>query len=205
MSLNLKDTRSSANSAPAEWAWSGGLGQLSTHREVALKFMSLSAMGSEKARRRFDREVEVASKLEHPCIARVYDSGIQRGQYYYAMELVDGVPLDSFVKKQDLRQPQILSLFATICHAIQHAHLRGIIHRDLKPSNIMIDAQGSPHVLDFGLGKLVDAPAPIDTITLPEEWAGTPAFMSPEQAGGKNDEIDTAATSTAWGSICFSF
>src|SRR4029079_267817 len=80
----------------------GGMGtvwrawQLSTRREVALKFLSLAHFGSDRARRRFDREVEVAGRLQHPNIARVYDSGALQGAYYYAMELVDGVPLDDY-------------------------------------------------------------------------------------------------------------
>jgi serine/threonine protein kinase/WD40 repeat protein len=190
----------------------GGMGtvwrawQLSTRREVALKLLKSGGMATERAKLRFDREVEVSSRLQHPNLARVYDSGIHQGVYFYAMELVEGVPLDQYVRQHELDRRATIRLLVIVCRAMQHAHQRGVIHRDLKPSNILVDAAGEPHVVDFGLGKSIeatngassswhllgggnsDAPPPL---TIEGEWAGTPLYMSPEQAAGKVDQLDT--------------
>jgi WD40 repeat protein len=189
----------------------GGMGtvwrawQLSTRRQVALKLLKFGGMASERAKRRFDREVEVTSRLQHPHLARVYDSGVHQGVYYYAMELVEGVPLDVFVRRDRLDRRAVIKLMIVICRAMQHAHQRGVIHRDLKPSNILVDAASEPHIVDFGLGKAIEEgrgdsgahligtngtppPAPL---TIEGEWAGTPLYMSPEQAAGKVDQLDT--------------
>jgi serine/threonine protein kinase/WD40 repeat protein len=199
----------------------GGMGtvwrawQLSTRREVALKLLKSGGMASERAKLRFDREVEVTSRLQHPNLARVYDSGILHGIYFYAMELIDGVPLDQFVRQRALDRRATIKLVITVCRAMQHAHQRGVIHRDLKPSNILVDAAGEPHVVDFGLGKSIELadgdssswhllggnsgngdvppppPPPPPPLTIEGEWAGTPLYMSPEQAAGKVDQLDT--------------
>jgi tetratricopeptide (TPR) repeat protein len=189
---------------------SGGMGtvwkavQTSTHREVALKLMGASAFGSERARVRFDREVELMARLEHPNIARVYDSGTDRGLYYYAMELVEGLPLDDYVAKNALDRKQILELMKLVCQAIQFAHQRGVIHRDLKPSNIVVTRDGQPHVLDFGLAKSAfesKVVAAAAAITIEGEIAGTPAYMSPEQAEGK--PVDTRSDVYSLGVILY--
>jgi len=177
----------------------GGMGvvwrgiQLSTKRPVAIKFLGTRAFGSEKAQRRFEREVELSAKLEHPGIAHIYDSGIRHGVYFYAMELIDGLPLDQYVKTQNLDQKQILEMIKTICQAVQHAHERGVIHRDLKPGNILVARDGKPHVLDFGMAKSLSEEAVGEkqiTISVEGTAAGTPAYMSPEQAAGQHEQID---------------
>ena len=173
----------------------GGMGtvwramQLSTRREVALKLLSEGMIGSENAQARFQREVEVAARLEHPNIARVYDSGLHRGVCHYAMELVEGLRLDEFVKKNKLSRDAILAIMQRVCLAVQHAHVNGVIHRDLKPSNILVTADGEPHIVDFGLARgFEDQHA---TITGLGHVAGTPAYMAPEQARGELDKTDT--------------
>src|SRR4051794_35749947 len=134
----------------------GGMGvvwravQQATRRPVALKLLSAARFGSQRARNRFEREIELTARLEHQNIARVYDSGLRRGVYFYAMELISGLPLDEFVTHQRLPRDQIIRLFCKVCRAVEHAHLRGVIHRDLKPSNILVSDDGEPHVLDFG-------------------------------------------------------
>jgi tetratricopeptide (TPR) repeat protein/predicted Ser/Thr protein kinase len=181
----------------------GGMGtvwravQRSTRREVALKLVAHggASIGSHRARLRFDREVELAARLEHPNIARVYDSGMNQGVYYYAMELVEGRHLDQYVRDEKLDPKQVLSLMRDVCHAVQHAHQRGVIHRDLKPTNVLVTGDGTPKVLDFGLAKALDeagdGPAGL-TLTLEGQFAGTPAFMAPEQAAGDGGRrIDT--------------
>jgi len=161
----------------------GGMGtvwcalQLSTRRDVALKLLGPGVFGSEKARTRFEREVELTARLEHPNIARVYDSGLHQGVYYYAMELIDGVPLDRYVKDQRLSLRQVLELMRTVCQAVQHAHQRGVIHRDLKPSNILVTEDGQPHVLDFGLAKSFLEEEEALAVSIEGEIAGTPAYM----------------------------
>ncbi len=184
----------------------GGMGvvwkavQLSTKRTVALKVMSAAGLGSERARLRFEREVELTAKLDHPHIARVYDSGLERGICFYAMELIDGRTLNEHVKAERLSRRGIIELMKVICRAVQYAHQKGIIHRDLKPSNIVVDRQGEPHILDFGLAKALETD---QQLSLEGQTAGTPAYMSPEQAGGRLDKLDTRSDVYTLGVIIF--
>jgi tetratricopeptide (TPR) repeat protein len=186
----------------------GGMGvvwkavQLSTRREVALKLMSAASISSSRARARFEREVELAAKLQHPNIARVYESGLHQGVFYYAMELVEGQRLDRFVSAHKLSPRQILVLVRRAANAVQHAHQRGIIHRDLKPSNIIVSKDGQPHVLDFGLAKALREDSGVN-VSVEGQVAGTPAFMSPEQAAGMNDELDTRTDVYSLGVMLF--
>jgi hypothetical protein len=140
---------------------------------------------------RFEREVELAARLNHPNIARIYDSGVHQGLYYYAMELIDGVWLDVYVKEHNLSLPQVLQLMRGVCDAIQHAHQSGVIHRDLKPSNILVTSDGRPHVVDFGLAAAIAREDEAGTVSLDGEVTGTPAYMSPEQAAGRRERVDT--------------
>jgi serine/threonine protein kinase/WD40 repeat protein len=176
----------------------GGMGtvwravQLSTRRPVALKVVPATAVGSHRARQRFEREVELAAKLEHPGVARVYDSGTSGGHFYYAMELVEGVHVDQYVRAHALAREDMLRLMREVCLAVHHAHQRGVIHRDLKPANVMVTESGQPKVLDFGLAKAADGGRGVGDLTLTQDghFAGTPAFMSPEQAVSHSDRLD---------------
>lgn len=187
----------------------GGMGtvwraeQLGTHRQVALKVLGSHRFGSEKARIRFEREVELAARLDHPNIARIYDSDIHMGMYYYVMELVEGLPLDRYVESHSPSLPSLLALMEKVCDAIQHAHLKGVIHRDLKPSNIMVSSDGQPHVVDFGLARTFWENKESITISVEGEIAGTPAYMSPEQAAGHHDRIDTRTDVYSLGVILY--
>ncbi len=185
----------------------GGMGtvwsavQLSTRREVALKLMRKDALASEKDRARFEREVELAARLHHPNIAVIYDSGLHQGAYYYALELIEGEPLDEYAKGQNLTHRQILELMRTVGEALQHAHQHGVLHRDLKPSNILVTSEGQPHILDFGLAKtFLEGDSGI-TVSTDGETVGTPAYMSPEQARGR--KTDSRTDIFGFGMLCY--
>jgi len=177
--------------------------QLSTQREIALKVLGAGTFGSKKARARFEREVELTARLEHPNIARVYESGLHRGGYYYAMELFEGEHLDKYILGHQLTQRKVLELFHTVCQAVQYAHQQGVIHRDLKPSNIVVTDDGQPHILDFGLAKAFLESDKSVTVSVDGDIAGTPAYMSPEQAAGHFDAIDTRTDVYSIGVILF--
>ncbi len=174
----------------------GGMGQVwravqeSTQREVALKLIQGIRFRSGQARARFEREVELSARLEHPNIARVYDSGIAQGYAYYAMELIRGKPLDALVAEGNLSESEHVALMLQVCRAVQHAHQRGIIHRDLKPSNVLVTDDRRPILVDFGLAKSLTSDREAKLVTQ-QVILGTPAYMSPEQAAGQTSEIDT--------------
>ena len=118
--------------------------QLSTGRQVAIKSPRVRSLNSEGIMLRFEREIELIARLEHPHIARIYDSGVDQGQYYYVMDFISGLSLDEYVRQNKLTHRQILELVRTICQAVQHAHQNRVIHRDLKPSNIIITGDDIP-------------------------------------------------------------
>ncbi len=168
--------------------------QKATKRIVAVKVLLQELHASERAQFRFEREVDLAAGLRHPNIVTIYDSGIAHGQYYYAMEYIDGTALDNYVKTNELSTREIMELFNKICSAVAYAHQRGVMHRDLKPNNILVDGDGEPHILDFGLAKLADTSEQVSAeavmISIPGKIIGTLAFMSPEQASAQPDAVD---------------
>ncbi|MBL8764258.1 MAG: serine/threonine protein kinase [Phycisphaerae bacterium] len=170
--------------------------QESTARPVAVKVLSLGSASSGRQRRRAEREAEIAARLRHPNIVTLFESRmLGDGRVALIMEFVHGVPLDAWTppgSTPDLQRTALLRAFVSICGAVHHAHLNGVIHRDLKPENVLVTLDdekgrgGRPVVLDFGVARTGGA---LRT-TVTGEFAGTPAYASPEQAAGKPDEID---------------
>lgn len=149
-------------------------------QQVAIKRVKFG-LASEELIRRFRHERQILSVLNHPNICRLLDGGAtDHNEPYLVMEYVDGATLSSYVSEHKPSQPQLLSLFLTICSAVQHAHSNLIIHRDLKPSNILVTATGTVKLLDFGIARLLEA-SPGNEQTQTALQAFTPAFASPEQ------------------------
>lgn len=174
----------------------GGMGevweaeQLSTHRPVAIKLLRGYLGDANRGRACFAREIELAARLVHPNIARVYDSGTDGGISYYVMELVEGQPLMDYLRNRVTTREQVLQLFEGICQAIEYAHANNVVHRDIKPSNIQVTPDGRPVVLDFGLAKARESSLADVHVSLEGEMLGTPSYMAPEQAAGRLEEMD---------------
>jgi len=164
-------------------------------RRVALKVIKLG-MDTKSVVARFEAERQALAMMDHPNIAKVFDAGAtDAGRPFFVMELVRGVPITKYCDEANLSTAARLELFTQVCHAIQHAHQKGIIHRDIKPSNVLVtvnDGKPVPKVIDFGIakatqGRLTDA----TLFTAFEQFIGTPAYMSPEQAAMTSLDIDT--------------
>lgn len=180
--------------------------QRSTGRTVALKVLVDGPLASARQRYRFAREVDLLSRIQHPNIVTLYDSGVVRGRPYFAMELIEGLPIDDYVLLHAPALEDLLRLFTTTCRAVNTAHQRGIIHRDLKPSNILVDGDGRPHVLDFGLAKdlqISEGPNGSPTVSLPGQVVGTLPYLSPEQVEGLDEQVDVRADIYALGVVLF--
>lgn len=166
--------------------------QEQTRRIVAVKVLRGGGCVNEDERRRFRLEIRALAALQHPAIATIYEAGCTaEGRHFFAMEFVQGAPLDKYAREHELALPEKLALFAEVCDGVRYAHGHGIVHRDLKPGNILVDAEGKPKILDFGLAKVAAADV---TCTLPAtisgQVLGTPRYMSPEQTHGRPEEVD---------------
>jgi WD40 repeat protein/tRNA A-37 threonylcarbamoyl transferase component Bud32 len=164
-------------------------------RRVALKIIKLG-MDTRQVVARFEAERQALARMEHPNIAQIFDaSATNTGRPYFVMELVRGIPITRYCDANHLPPQQRLELFTQVCRAIQHAHQKGVIHRDIKPSNILVtlhDGVPVPKVIDFGIAKATQGDLTDKTIyTQFEQFIGTPAYMSPEQAEMSGLDLDT--------------
>ncbi len=175
---------------------------LATRRTVAVKVLHPTALGSASARRRFEREVELAATLRHPGVVRVYDSGSTvDGRLFLSMEWVEGDTLDVVATKNSRDARFIVELIARVCDGLNHAHQRGVIHRDLKPSNIRLAADGTPTILDFGLART--QATGLTEITTAGSFLGSLPWSSPEQAAGLHDQVDVRSDVYSVGVMLF--
>ncbi|MFO0836735.1 MAG: serine/threonine-protein kinase [Phycisphaerales bacterium] len=175
-----------------------------TGEVVALKVLR-SGSATREARRRFEFEAAALSRLRHPNIAALIESGefdAGRGCLpYLAMELVRGPTITAYARNARLQGPTLVDMYAKVCDAVDHAHRRGVIHRDLKPANILVDtASGEPKVVDFGIARELDPSATLSTLP-GERLIGSVPYMSPEQAEGRT--ADTRSDVYALGVILY--
>jgi len=184
----------------------GGMGvvyrarQLSLNRIVALKVVLHGPFSSADFVRRFRREAQVVASLRHPNIVAIYEVGEQNGSHFLSLEFVEGRSFGELSKVQPLPARRAAGYLKIIAEAVEHAHQRGVLHRDLKPSNILLDLFDQPRVTDFGLAKLLNQDA---ELTVSGQVLGSPNYMPPEQAAGKQSGTTPASDVYSLGAILY--
>jgi serine/threonine protein kinase len=170
-------------------------------RTVAIKIPRAGAMTGEE-QEKFFREARAAAQLRHPSIVSVHEVGRDGDSIYIVSDFVRGVTLSDWLTGQKLTCREAAELCAKIADALHHAHEQGVVHRDLKPANVMIDGDGQPHLMDFGLARREVGEV---TVTVDGQVLGTPAYMSPEQAQGEAHTADRRSDVYSLGVILFQF
>lgn len=191
----------------------GGMGvvyrarQKSLDRIVALKMILQGRLASSIDIARFRSEAESAARLDHPHIVPVYEVGTFENRPYFSMKLIEGTTLARRIIDGPIPNREAAEIMLPICRAIGDAHRRGVLHRDLKPSNILIEADGTPYVSDFGLAKRFsmesDDPKAPATLTQSGAILGTPGYMAPEQAAGQRGEVSTLTDVYSLGAVLY--
>ena len=184
----------------------GGMGvvyrarQISLDRLVALKLIKSGQLAGPQEIRRFRIEAEAAANLHHPGIVPVYEVGEIEGLHYYTMQFIVGQSLATRLESGPLPPVEAAQLVAKIARAVSYAHSHGVIHRDLKPANILLDAEGEPKITDFGLAKRLRHDG---GLTATGQILGTPAYMAPEQAAGRDRKVSEATDIYALGALFY--
>ncbi|MEM9408224.1 MAG: serine/threonine-protein kinase, partial [Acidobacteriota bacterium] len=181
---------------------SGGMGEVweaeqsePIQRRVAIKLLRFG-LQTRQILARFETERQALALMDHPTIAKVFDAGTAwDGRPYFVMELIQGAPINEYCDRRRLGTRERLELFRKVCDGVQHAHQKAIIHRDLKPSNVLVAEQGDqpePKIIDFGIAKATAQRLTERTLfTELGQIVGTPEYMSPEQAVGGGEDVDT--------------
>lgn len=184
----------------------GGMGvvykarQRDLNRLVALKMILASEWASAEEVSRFQAEARAAARLRHRNIVGIHEVGEELGRHFFAMDFVEGQSLAAVISRGPLSPETAAGWMVSIARAVDHLHSQGLIHRDLKPSNILIDAEGEPMVTDFGLAKMFDADS---GATRTGAILGTPSYMSPEQASGRNSLVGVRSDIYSLGAVLY--
>jgi tetratricopeptide (TPR) repeat protein/predicted Ser/Thr protein kinase len=174
--------------------------QKSLNRTVALKVIGLGQWATQAHVKRFRLEAEAAASLDHPCIVPIYEVGEREGSCYFSMKFIEGGQLDEVAKRKPIPPRPAAELIAKLARTVHHAHEHGILHRDIKPGNVLIDSKGEPHLTDFGLARLAET---ANTLTHTMDVVGTPGYMAPEQAAGRNQQLTSATDVYGLGAVFY--
>jgi serine/threonine protein kinase len=174
--------------------------QVSLNRPVALKMITAGPLASTDFIRRFRLEAEAAANLHHPRIVPIHEIGEHEGLQYYSMDYIEGRSLASCLALGPMAPRRAAMCVRSVAEAVHYAHERGILHRDLKPSNILLDLEDRPWVTDFGLAKHLNTGS---ELTATGSVLGTPSYMPPEQASGKQGLVGPSSDVYSLGAILY--